>query len=645
MGEFMKLRPTPFAGSHDPLEAYDWIKTIERKLEIINCDEPTKVALATHQLTGAALAWWESYREAHRGQVTWEGFLEDFRKYHSIVHSNEAPSFATLINRVIQIEEDKREEKSQLKRKFMEIKSQRQERRFRQKSFGGQVSRGSYGVPPRNTISNPSRFAPTQSSYQTQQYDPRTCFKCGKPGHFQFNCPQPMRPAASTFSNSVNGPKQTSATGNRPTTSTQSGKPPLPPANRARINHVEAQEAQQATGVALGEFLGVITCKNKTVHLVHPDGTRVFFHVDKPTRDPMNFHVQIQTIHDVPITREYPDVFPDELPGMPPDRDIEFIIDLYPGTPPIAKRPYRMSSKELVELKEQLRDLQEKGFVRPSSSPWGAPVLFVSKKDGSMRMCIDYRSLNEMTIKNKYPLPRIDDLFDPPKGAKYFSKIDLRSVMPFGLTNAPAYFMNLMNKIFMDGLDKHVIVFIDDILVYSKTIEEHEEHLRKVLEKLRSHQLYAKFSKCEFWLERISYLGHIITAEGVTVDPEKVEAVMEWPQPTNVSEVRSFIGLAGFYRRFIGGFAKIAKPMTALQKKGARFEWTEACEKSFQELKAKLTSAPVLVLPDIHRDFVIYCDASRQGLGCVLMRDDKVIAYASRNSRIMSKITPRTTLS
>ncbi|WVZ91572.1 hypothetical protein U9M48_037724 [Paspalum notatum var. saurae] len=224
-----------------------------------------------------------------------------------------------------------------------------------------------------------------------------------------------------------------------------------------------------------------------------------------------------------------------------------------------------------------------------------------------------------MTIKNKYPLPRIDDLFDQLKGAKYFSKIDLRSgyhrlkiekkiytrllslpdmakyeftVMPFGLTNAPAYFMNLMNKIFMDGLDKYVIVFIDDILVYSKTIEEHEEHLRKVLEKLRSHQLYAKFSKCEFWLERISYLGHIIIAEGVTVDPEKVEAVMEWPQPTNVSEVRSFIGLAGFYRRFIGGFAKIAKPMTALQKNGARFEWTEACEKSFQELKAKLTSAP-----------------------------------------------------
>ncbi|WVZ61199.1 hypothetical protein U9M48_011110 [Paspalum notatum var. saurae] len=187
--------------------------------------------------------------------------------------------------------------------------------------------------------------------------------------------------------------------------------------------------------------------------------------------------------------------------------------------------------------------------------------------------------------------------------------------MPFGLTNAPAYFMNLMNKIFMDELDKHVIVFIDDILVYSKTIEEHEEHLRKYLEKLRSHRLYAKFGKCELRVRKNFIPGAYHHGEGVTVDPEKSA---------------SFIGLAGFYRRFIGGFAKIAKPMTALRKKGARFEWTEAREKSFQEPKAKLTSAPILVLLDIHRDFVIYRDASRQGLGCVLMRDDKVIAYASR---------------
>jgi len=381
----------------------------------------------------------------------------------------------------------------------------------------------------------------------------------------------------------------------------------------------------------------------------------------------MNFHIEAKILEEVPIVCEYPDVFPEELPGMPPDRDIEFAIDLYPGTAPIAKRPYRMAPTELAELKEQLKKLQQKGFIRPSSSPWGAPVFFVTKKDGSLRMCVDYRSLNAVTIKNKYPLPRIDDLFDQLKGAKYFSKIDLRSgyhqlkiresdiyktafvtrygpyeftVMSFGLTNAPAYFMNLMNKVFMDGLDKYVVVFIDDILIYSKDKEEHEHHLRTVLERLRSHKVYAKFSKCEFWLEKIAFLGHIITAEGVSVDPKKVQVVMEWQQPINISEIRSFIGLAGYYRRFIEGFAKIARPMSSLLQKDKKFEWTEACERSFQKLKEKLTTAPVLALPDIHRDFVIYCDASRQGLGCVLMQDNKVIAYASRQLRTHERNYP-----
>ena len=239
----------------------------------------------------------------------------------------------------------------------------------------------------------------------------------------------------------------------------------------------------------------------------------------------MAFNMETKTLEEVPVVNEYPDVFPEELPGMPPDRDIEFVIDLVPGTAPIAKRPYRMAASELAELKKQLEELQRIGFIRPSSSPWGAPVLFVKKKDGSMRLCVDYRALNEVTIKNKYPLPRIDDLFDQLKGARYFSKIDLRSgyfqlkiresdipktafvtrygqfeftVMSFGLTNAPAYFMNLMNKVFMDELDKFVVVFIDDILIYSKSIQEHEQHLRVVLEKLRMHRLYAKSSKCEF---------------------------------------------------------------------------------------------------------------------------------------------------
>ena len=266
----------------------------------------------------------------------------------------------------------------------------------------------------------------------------------------------------------------------------------------------------------------------------------------------MVFSMEAKSLEEVPVVNEYLDIFLEELPGMPPDRDIEFVIDLVPGTAPIAKRPYRMAASELAELKKQLEELQRIGFIRLSSSPWGAPVLFVKKKDGSMRLCVDYRALNEVTIKNKYTLPRIDDLFDQLKGAKYFSKIDLRSgyfqlkiresdipktafvtrygqfeftVMSFGLTNAPAYFMNLMNKIFMDELDKFFVVFIDDILIYSKSVQEHEQHLRVVLEKLRTNKLYAKFSKCEFWLEKVAFLGHILTTEGVAVDPEKVEAV------------------------------------------------------------------------------------------------------------------------
>jgi len=182
--------------------------------------------------------------------------------------------------------------------------------------------------------------------------------------------------------------------------------------------------------------------------------------------------------------------------------------------------------------------------------------------------------------------------------------------MPFGLTNAPAYFMNLMNKVFMEKLDKSMVVFIDDILIYSRSIEEHEQHLRVILNKLWAHELYAKFSKCEFWLQEVAFLGHIITVEGVKVDPENVKVVLEWKQPTNVTEIRSFLGLAGYYRRFIEGFSKIARPMTALTQKGKEFKWTKACEKSFQELKTLLTTTLVLTLPDIHRSFIVYYDAS-----------------------------------
>ncbi|KAL0537619.1 hypothetical protein IC582_026602 [Cucumis melo] len=331
-----------------------------------------------------------------------------------------------------------------------------------------------------------------------------------------------------------------------------------------------------------------------------------------------------------PVVRDYPDVFPEELPGLPPHREVEFAIELEPGTVPISRAPYRMAPAELKELKVQLQELLDKGFIRPSVSPWGAPVLFVKKKDGSMRLCIDYRELNKVTVKNRYPLPRIDDLFDQLQGATMFSKIDLRSgyhqlrikdedvpktafrsryghyefiVMSFGLTNAPTVFMDLMNRVFREFVDTFVIVFIDDILIYSKTEAEHEEHLRMVLQTLRDNKLYAKFSKCEFWLKQVSFLGHVVSKDGVSVDPAKIEAVTGWTRPSTVSE---------------------------LTRKGAPFVWSKACEDSFQTLKQKLVTAPVLTVPDGSGSFVIYSDASKKGLGCVLMQQGKVVAYASR---------------
>ncbi|GJR15742.1 putative reverse transcriptase domain-containing protein [Tanacetum coccineum] len=366
-------------------------------------------------------------------------------------------------------------------------------------------------------------------------------------------------------------------------------------------------------------------------------------------------------LEDVPIVRDFPEVFPEDLPGLPPTRQVEFQIDLVPGAAPVAQAPYRLTPSEMKELSEQLKELSDKGFIRPSSSPWGAPVLFVKKKDRSFRMCIDYRELNKLTVKNRYPLPRIDDLFDQLQGSSVYSKIDLRSgyhqlrvreedipktafrtryghyefqVMPFGLTNAPAVFMDLMNRVCKPYLDKFMIVFIDDILIYSKNKREHEEHLKLILELLKKEELYAKFSKCEFWIPKVQFLGHVIDSKGIHVDPAKIESIKDWASPKSPTEIRQFLGLAGYYRRFIEGFSKIAKPMTKLTQKKVKFVWGDKQEAAFQLLKQKLCSALILALPKGSEDFIAYCDASKKGLGAVLMQKEKAIRT--------EKLEPRT---
>nr|GEZ34616.1 putative reverse transcriptase domain-containing protein [Tanacetum cinerariifolium] len=345
-------------------------------------------------------------------------------------------------------------------------------------------------------------------------------------------------------------------------------------------------------------------------------------------------------LEDVPIVRDFPEVFPEDLPGIPPDRPVEFHIDMVLGAVPIARAPYRLAPSEMKELAKQLQELSDKGFIRPSSSPWGAPVFFVKKKDGSFLMCIDYRELNKLTVKNRYPLPRIDDLFDQIQGSSVYSKIDLQSgyhqlrvreedipntafrtryghyefqVMLFDLTNAPAVFMDLMNQVCKPYLDKFVIVFVDDILIYSKDKKEHEEHLTLILELLKKEELYGKFSKA------------------------KIESIKDWASPKTPTEIHQFLGLAGYYRRFIEGFSKIAKSMTKLTQKNVKFDWGENEEAVFQLIKQKLCSAPILALPKGSENFIVYCDASHKGLGAVLMQNKKVIAYASRQMKIYEK--------
>ncbi|KAL4339694.1 hypothetical protein GQ457_08G026290 [Hibiscus cannabinus] len=447
------------------------------------------------------------------------------------------------------------------------------------------------------------------------------CFRCGSLDHTFRDCPQP---ASGSFA-----PVQSRASVQTPTTGRGQGRPVASgSATRGEVFPANLME------FLFGEFdliLGMdwssahrvkLDCEKKRETLRTSDNQEVVlfgkrrgfmtnvisaFKAEKMIKkgsasylayilDPRTTDFGMEMIR---VVRDFPDVFPEELPGVPPKRDeVEFGIDVYSGTTPLSMAPYHMAPKELKESKK----------------------------------------LNKLTVKNKYPLPRIDDLFDQFRGALMFSKIDLRSgyyqlkvkdsdmfktafqtryghyeflVLSFELTNAPAAFMDMMNRVFQPYLDQFVVVFIDDILVYSKSKVEHEEHLRIVFQTLREKQLYAKFSKCEFWLNEIIFLGHIVSAEGFRVDPKKIEAIMGWKQPKNVSEVRSFLGLAGYYRRFVEGFSLIAKPLTKLRRKDAPFAWTETQQSIFDKLKAVLTEAPVLIQPECGKAYIVFNDASR----------------------------------
>ena len=349
------------------------------------------------------------------------------------------------------------------------------------------------------------------------------------------------------------------------------------------------------------------------------------------------------------LLEEFSDLFPEQLPkGRPPKRSVEFEIKTVEGTVPPNKPPYRLSPKEHDELQAQIDDLLAQGHIRPSQSPYGAPVLFVPKKDGRWRMCIDYRALNKQTIRDRYPLPRIDDLLDRLGKARHFTTLDLASgyhqiavkeedipktafrtqrgqfefvVMPFGVTNAPATFQRMMNALFKEELDAYVLVYLDDILIFSQTLEDHIHHIRQALQKLRDAQLFARLHKCSFFQKKVEYLGFDVSGDGVQPSPEKVRTVVEWPRPQGVKDVRSFLGLASFYRRFIRNFSYKARPLTDLTKDGILWHWDDPEEKAFRTLKKSLVTAPVLRMPDFERPFIVTTDASLVSVGAILEQD------------------------
>nr|CAE04799.1 OSJNBb0018J12.12 [Oryza sativa Japonica Group] len=556
--EFLRIKPPTFSSTTNPIEANDWLHAIEKKLNLLQCNDQEKVAFATHQLQGPASVWWDNYMVTRpaRTEVTWSEFCQSFNKAQvpEGIIAQKKREFRSLQQGTRTVIEYLHEFNRLARYAPEDVRTDAE----RQEKF-------LFGLD--DELTNQLISKDYEDFEKLVDKAIRQEEQCNK---MNLKLKIPMR---------VHTPGGGMTTTHYCPSATVEIQVVIFPANLILL---ESKDLDVILGMDwLTRHRGVIDCASRTIKLTSAKG-------EVATGEEQEVAVEKTTkkLEDIPIVREYPEVFPEDLTTMPPKRDIEFRIDLAPGTAPIHKRPYRMGANELAEVKKQVDEQLPKGYIRPSTSPWGAPVIFVEKKDKTKRMCVDYRALNEVTIKNKYPLPRIDDLFDQLKGATVFYKIDLRSgyhqlrireedipkiafitryglfectVMSFGPTSAPAFFMNLMNK-------------------------------------LKEHQLYAKFSKCDFWLKEVQFLGHIVNAQGVAVDPANVESVTKWTPPKTVTQIRSFLRLAGYYRRFIENFSKIAKPMTQLLKK----------EENFEELKRRLVSTPVLILPDQAKDFQLH---------------------------------------
>ncbi|GJU66450.1 putative reverse transcriptase domain-containing protein [Tanacetum coccineum] len=626
--DFLNCQPLTFKGTEGVVVLAQWFERMESVFHISNCAVENQVKFATCTFLGNTLTWWNSHMKAVTQDVAYAMDWKTLKKmmtdkycprgeikklevelWNLKVKGTDVASYtlrfqelALMCGRMFHEESEEVEKyvgglpdiirgnvmsyqpktmekaiefaNGQMDKKVLTI-SERQAEQKRKIEFNAGNNQGYQQQNKRQNTGRAYTAGPGEKKEYTKSlplctkcnyhhkgpYAPR-CNKCKKIGHLAHDC-------RSSGPNGNNNNRGNFGTTQKRCTA-MSGV--------TKSDHGETRPG-----------LNIISCTKTQKYLLK--GHHVFLaHVTmKETEDKSGE----KRLEDVPIVRDFPEVFPEELSGLPPTRQVEFQIDLMPGVAPVARAPYRLAPSEMKELSEQLQELSDKGFIRPSSSPW------------------EHRLL-------------IDDLFDQLQGSSVYSKIDLRSgyhqlrvreedipktafrtryghyefqVMPFGLTNAPAVFMDLMNRVCKPYLDKFVIVFIDDILIYSKDKKEHEEHLKAILELLKKEELYAKFSKCEFWIPKVQFLGHVIDCQGIHVDPAKIESIKDWASPKTPTEIRQFLGLAGYYRRFIEGFSKIAKPMTKLTQKKVAFEWGDKQEAAFQTLKNKLCSAPVLALP------------------------------------------------
>ncbi|WVZ70304.1 hypothetical protein U9M48_018980 [Paspalum notatum var. saurae] len=670
-GDFLKGHPPTFSHATEPLQADDWLRAVERQLDIAQCNDRERVLYGSGQLRGAALDWWESYRVQDREAFTWAQFRENFCNHHvpaglmkmkkkeflSLKQGNMSvteyrdkflqlaryataevaedrekqeyfleglndelqyqlmnhtfPSFHQLVDRAL-FTERKRQDIEKRKRKF-------------NSSSSGSNTRPRY---PQGQGSQQQGYPQQQRTQGQQAQVPsgRNCYKCGGTRHYANVCPQKTP---------VNQPGQQGQRQNplqrqqgRPN---QQAKAPW----QGRVNHVTAETASEAPNIVLGMFL---VKKHPASILFDTGATHSFIskayaekhNIDiSPMKRPMVISSPGGKINTNLICSRVSIVI----------RGVEFYtkliamdlvdIDVILGMETLNKWGVKIDcARQTVHLTAS----DGQGVEISATSPSGYLHQMEVKPTDRIRVVREFPDVFPDELPGYHQM-KIRPL-DIPKTA-FITRFGLYeyTVMSFSLTNAPAYFMNLMNKVFMEYLDKFVVVFIDDILIYSKTEEEHEEHLRLVLQKLREHKLYAKLSKCEFWLDQVPFLVHIVSKGGIMVDPSKISSVMDWKVPEVVKEVRGFFGLAGYYRRFIESFSRIAKPMTSLLEKGVPFIWTKERQAALDELKKRLTTAPVLTLPDLTKSFTVYCDASKEGLGCVLMQEGKVIAYASRQLR------------